>query len=187
MAVIDLDPAWKEAVEDVFPYTPLQLCCTHFERIVDRTIPKRKRTPRQHELKEMVRDVLYASTEEESRRAFDELMSRKGYFRDKKSRYVINSLKENYGLLTTHFRVLDSPRSNNIAESIIDKIEMRQKMIRGYKRARTARNSLKLIVTHYRFKPFASCKKKEHNGKSPLNLAGVDTSKMNWIVYSQTD
>jgi len=64
---------------------------------------------------------------------------------------------------------------------------MRLKMIRGYKRVRTARNSLKLIVMHYRFKPFSSCKKKEHNGKSPLNLAGVDTSNINWITYSQSD
>ena len=54
---------------------------------------------------------------------------------------------------------------------------MRLKKIRGYKRVRTATNSLKLIVMHYWFKPFACSKKKENNGKSPFNLAGVDTSK----------
>lgn len=185
--VIDLDPAWREAVEDVFPYAPIQLCCTHFERIVDRTMPKLKRTPKQEELKGIVRSILYASSEDESTEAFNELTSRKGYFRDKKSSYVISSLKENYGRLITHFRVDDAFRSNNIAESVNDKIEMRLKMIRGYKRVRTARNSLKLIVMHYRFKPFSSCKKREHNGKSPLNLAGVDTSNINWITYSQSD
>lgn len=186
--MIDLDPAWREAAVDVFPHAPIQLCVVHFERIVDRTIPKLKRTPKQEELKVIVRSILYASSENESRASFNELTSRKGYFRDKKSRYVIRSLKENYELLITYFRIDDgSFRSNNIAESVNDKIEMRLKMIRGYKRVRTARNSLKLIIMHYRFKPFASCKKREHNGKSPLNLAGVNTSNINWITYSQID
>lgn len=186
-AVIDLDPAWREAVRDVFPYTPIQLCVVHFERIVDRTIPKRKRTPRQNELKGMIRNVLYARSEEGARDAFVELMKKRGRFRDKNSKYVLRSLRENFEHLITHFRIKNSFRTNNITESVNDKIEMKLKMIRGYKRARSAKNSLELIVMHYRFKPFSSCRKKEHNGKSPLNLAGVDTSKLDWITYSQKD
>jgi transposase-like protein len=158
-----------------------QICVVHFERIVDRIIPKRKRTPEQNELKEIVRRVLYAESEAGSRGAMDELLlaRRKRYFRDRKSLSIIRSLESNFDLLTTHFRIPTYVRSNNVAESVNDKMEMRLKMIRGYKRVRTATNSLKLIVTHYRFKPFASCKKKENNGKSPLNLAGVSTSKLN--------
>lgn len=53
LAVIDLDLTWREAVENVFPYVPIQLCVVHFERIVDRIIPKLKRTPKQIELKQM--------------------------------------------------------------------------------------------------------------------------------------
>lgn len=187
LVVIDLDQTWREAAESVFPYAPIQLCVVHFERIVDRVIPKLRRTPRQIELKQMVRNVLYAQSEQEARGALDRLLERRGYFRDKKSRQVINSLKENFELLTTHFRVKGSFRSNNAAESVNDKLGMKLWLIRGYKKVRTAKNSLNLMVMHYRFNPFMSCRIKEHNGKSPLDLAGVDTSRLDWIVYSQRD
>ena len=48
-AVIDLDPAWNEAVLNVFPDVPIQLCIVHFKRIVERTIPQRKRTRKQEQ------------------------------------------------------------------------------------------------------------------------------------------
>jgi len=187
LAVIDLDMTWREAVQSVFPFAPIQLFVVHFERVVDRIIPKLKRTPRQMELKQMVRNVLYAQSEMEATDALDRLLKRKGYFRDKKSRQVINSLKENFDLLTTHFRVKGSFRSNNAAESVNDKLGMKLWLIRGYKKVRTARNSLNLMVMHYRFNPFSSCRIKEHNGKSPLDLAGVNTSRLDWIAYSQKD
>jgi transposase-like protein len=187
LTVIDLDMTWRGAVESVFPYVPTQLCVVHFERIVDRIIPKLKRTPRQMEMKRMVRDVLYAPNENDAMRALDRLLKRRGYFRDKKSKQIINSLEENFDLLTTHFRVEGSFRSNNAAESVNDKLGMKLWLIRGYKKVRTARNSLNLMVMHYRFNPFSSCRIKEHNGKSPLDLAGVDTSRLDWIRYSQKD
>jgi transposase-like protein len=185
LAVIDLDQTWRQAVESVFPNVPVQLCVVHFERIVDRIIPKLKRTPRQMELKQMVRDVLYAPDGDEARGALEGLLKRGGCFRDRKSKQVIGSLKENFELLTTHFRVEGSFRSNNAVESVNDKLGMKLWLIRGYKSVRTARNSLNLMVMHYRFNPFSSCRIKEHNGKSPLQLAGVDTSKLDWLVYSQ--
>jgi transposase-like protein len=106
LALIDLDQTWKESVESIFPDVPIQLCVVHFERIVDRTIPKLKRTPKQIELKQMVRNVLYAQNKEDARDVLKRLLERKGkYFKDKKSRQIINSLKENFELLTTHFQV----------------------------------------------------------------------------------
>ena len=100
---------------------------------------------------------------------------------------MIKSIQENFRLIVAHFDVENPFRDNNIAESVIDKIEMKPKMIRGYKKRNSARNSLKLIVIHYRFNPFSSCKKKENNGQSPLRLAGIDTSRMNWTDYSVND
>jgi transposase-like protein len=170
LVVIDLDQTGREAAQSVFPYAPIQLCVVHFERIVDRTIPKLKRTTRQMELKQMVRDALYAQSENGARGALDGLLRRRGYFRDRKSRQVIGSLKENFEA-TTHFRVEGSFRSNN-AGSVNDKLAMKLRLMRGYKSVRTARNSLKLTVMHYRFNPFSSCRIKEHNGKSPRTWQG---------------
>jgi hypothetical protein len=68
-------------------------------------------------------------------------------------------------VLTTHLKVPDSFRDNNITESIIDKLEMKLKMIRGFKKMNCARNSLKLAITHYRFSPFLSSRN-GNNGKA---------------------
>ena len=78
-------------------------------------------------------------------------------------------------MLTTHLKVSNSFRGNNITESIIDKVEMKLKMIRGFKKMNCARNSLKLAIMHYRFSPFLSSRN-GNNGKSPLMSAGVNTT-----------
>lgn len=59
--------------------------------------------------------------------------------------------------------------------------------MRGYKKRESAWNSLKMVLMHYRFNPFESCKDSSRNGKCPLNFAAVDTSKLDWIEYSQRD
>jgi transposase-like protein len=189
MLVIDDDRAWRAACETVFPGVPIQLCVMHFERVVDRILPKRKRTPEQEEFKQLVRRVLYANSRDAAGKAMDEMLEakRSKRFAGRKVAHVTFSLIRDFRLLTAHFVVGTRFRDNNITEGVNDKLGMKLFLIRGFKKEGSARNTLKLIVMHYRFNPFASCKIKEHNGKSPLNLAGVDTSRLDWVVYSQRD
>ena len=104
-------------------------------------------------------------------------MRRSKRFTGRKSTHIVVSLIRNFRLLTAHFRTRSRFRESNITEGVNDKFQMKLYLIRGFKKEESARNMLKLTVIHYRFNPFFSCKNKEHNGKSPLNLAGVDTSK----------
>ena len=189
LAVIDLDQAWEEAVSDIYPAVPIQYCVVHFERMFDREIPLRNRTEEQHELKGLVRKVLYAPNLDEAKEALAEILfSRKTrYFRDKKSLKMIRSLQSNFDQLTTHFRIPSRFRANNITEGVNNLIQMRLDLIRGYKKKQSAWNSLKLIVMHYRFNPFESCKDSTKNGKCPLDFAGIDTSKLDWISYCLKD
>lgn len=189
LAVIDLDQAWKEAVSDIFPDVPIQYCVVHFERIFDREIPLRNRTEQRHELKRLARKVLYAPNYEEAKEALEEILFNRKirYFRDKKSLSMIRSLQSSFDLLTTHFRLQSRFRSNNITEGVNNLVQMRLDLIRGYKKKQSAWNSLKLIIMHYRFNPFESCKDGTKNGKCPLNLAGVDTSSVDWIAYCLKD
>jgi len=189
MLVIDDDKAWRAACEAVFPGVPIQLCVVHFERIVDRILPKRKRTSEQEEFKQMVRRVLYAKSGKAAGRAMDETLEarRNKRFTGRKESHIAFSLVRNFRLLTAHFQVGTRFRDNNITEGVNDKLQMKLFLIRGFKKEESARNTLKLIVMHYRFNPFSSCKIKEHDGKSPLDLAGVDTSRFDWVVYSQRD
>lgn len=189
LAVIDLDQAWEEGVSDVYPDVPIQYCVVHFERMFDREIPLRNRTEEQHKLKSLVRKVLYAPNLDAAKEALEEiLLSRKiRYFRDKKSLKMIRSLQSNFDHLTTHVRIPSRFRANNITEGVNNLIQMRLDLIRGYKKKQSAWNSLKLIMIHYRFNPFESCKDSTKNGKCPLDFAGIDTSKLDWIAYCLKD
>jgi transposase-like protein len=189
MIVIDDDRAWKAAVTTVFPGVPIQLCVVHFERVVDKILPKRKRTPEQEEFKKIVRRVLYAPSEEAAAQAMEEMLEarRNGRFKGRKITHIVVSLIRNFRLLTAHFRVGSKFRDNNVTENVNGNIGMKLYLIRGFKNEESARNTLKLMVMHYRFNPFSACKNKENNGRSPLNLAGIDTSIMDWVMYSQRD
>ena len=188
-AVIDLDQAWKEAVSEIYPNVQIQYCVVHFERIFDREIPLRNRTEKQHELKSLVRKVLYAPTYEEARETLEEILfcRKTRYFRDRKSLKMIRSLQGNFDHLTTHFRIPSHFRANNITEGVNNLVQMRLDLIRGYKKRESAWNSLKLIMMHYRFNPFESCKDSTKNGKCPLDFTGIDTSKLDWIAYCLKD
>jgi hypothetical protein len=114
----------------------------------------------------MVRRVLYANSEDEAKQALEEIITKRKekYFSDRKSLYIIGSLKNDFPYLTTHLRVADSFRDNNRTESANDGIQMRLNLIHAYKKYQTARNSLNMIAMHYRFNPFESCKDGERNG-----------------------
>ncbi len=43
------------------------------------------------------------------------------------------------------------------------------------------------MVLYCRFNPFSLHRIKEHNSKTPLELAGIDTSWLNWIEYSHKE
>jgi len=53
--VTDLDPSWFKAIRDIYPNVPIQGCVVHMERIIDRLMPKRNRTMKQEELKNLIR------------------------------------------------------------------------------------------------------------------------------------
>lgn len=184
--VTDLDPAWFKAIHHVYPDIPIQGCVVHMERIIDRIMPKRNRTMKQEELKNLIRRFLYAPSLAEAYQSLQQIKSRRDEWTDEGSRQAINSIIAHRNVLTTHLKVSNSFRDNNITESIIDKVEMKLKMIRGFKKMNCARNSLKLTIMHYRFSPFLSSRN-GNNGKSPLMLAGVNTKEMNWITYSQKE
>lgn len=189
MIVIGDERAWKAAVTAVFPGVPIQLCVVHFERVVDKILPKRKTTPEQEEVKHMVRKVLYAASEEAATLAMEEMLEarRNGRFNGRKPPPIVVSLVRNFRFLTAHFRVGTRFRDNNLAENVNGNIGMKLYLVRGFKNEESAKSTLRLMVTHCRFNPFSSRRIKENNGKSPLNLAGVDTSKRDWVTYSQRD
>lgn len=85
----------------------------------------------------------------------------------------------------THFFHPGMPRTNNIIEGIIRNLSRKIDDTDGFESFGTAWNSLKLLIMNYRFHPFSCSRNRAHNGLSPLELAGVDISNINWVEFSQ--
>lgn len=79
------------------------------------------------------------------------------------------------------------PRTNNIAEGVISRLDSKIDQADGYQCYDIAWATLKMLIMRYRFKKFTDCRKKNKhkNGESPLELAGVNTSNINWVKFSQ--
>ena len=79
------------------------------------------------------------------------------------------------------------PRTNNIAEGMTRRPDEKITKADGYMYHDTCWATMKMLIMWYRFKKFTDCRKKNKykNGKSPLNVAGVNTSNIDWIRFSQ--
>jgi len=101
---------------------------------------------------------------------------------------IIKHIKKQFPHLVTHHRHAGMPRTNNIIEGVISRLDERIDPADGYGAHKSCWATLKMLIMWYRFKRFTDCRKKNRhkNGKSPIQLAGVDTSDINWIRYSQS-
>jgi len=99
---------------------------------------------------------------------------------------IIKFLNRNYECMVIHQRNNNIPKTNNIAENRNKQIVRRFKTIEAFQHFETAFNYLNLICNYLRFKSFTDCKgkRKYRNGKSPLELCGVEISNRDWLKNS---
>ena len=88
-------------------------------------------------------------------------------------------------LIWTEFQHPQLPRTNNMIEGIIDNLKHNITDCHGFTYPETAWNSIKMIIMNYRFHTFSYSCIEAHNEKTPLELASVNTSDVNWIKFSQ--
>lgn len=97
----------------------------------------------------------------------------------------MNILRIRFPNLVKRFKDRNLRPDNNIVENVIKQLNQKFKKVAGFEYYETACNSIKLLVMRYRFHKFACSRIPGNNGKSPLELAGVDTSNIHWVRFSQ--
>lgn len=94
----------------------------HFDRYVDQTLPKSKRSP-QYEanqiLRQLIKDLLVATTFNDAEEIFTRLIQGQHYFPHPAQRTVLKSLRQHFDLLAAHFHTPDLETTNNVTENII--------------------------------------------------------------------
>lgn len=97
----------------------------------------------------------------------------------------LNILKLRFPYLAERFKDRNLKPDNNIVENVIKQLNQKFKKVAGFESEKTAYNSISLLIMRYRFHKFSCSRIPGNNGKSPLELAGVNVSKINWVRFSQ--
>lgn len=143
-------------------------------------------------------DLLYAKSikQKNSKRRYLEQVFFKIYFplersakyRSRITKVYLQFLEDEKNLFThLEHPNLDIPYTTNLNEGYNNQIENRIFSIRGFESPKTCEQYGNALILKRRFKKFTDCKGKfKHlNGKSPLEIAGANTSKIkNWIRFS---
>jgi len=129
--------------------------------------------------------MLYAKSPKHLRYLFKEYKSIRSFFIQKGLEVELLKFESKMYLIWTHFQYPQLPRTNNIIEGVIDKLKHKITDCHGFTYPETAWNSIKMIIMNYRFHKFTCSRIEGHNGKSPLELAGINTTDINWIKFCQ--
>jgi transposase-like protein len=184
--VSDAAAPFLAAHANYFTRARLQLCRIHASRRLDFTIPKAARSPDatlRAQLKDRVRAVLFAPTEESARRLFRGLLADRGRYEGLGRRDTIGAMERSLDLYMTHHRVEGMPADTNITENVIKQLGKKLRLMEGFASLESAVRFSRLLVGCYRFKQFTDSCRADGNGKSPLQLAGVETEGTDWLRF----
>lgn len=133
----------------------------------------------------ITRIICRCKTFEVALRALEYLERHQDELREAKLIKRMNILRLRFPYLIHRFDDQNLRSDNNIVENVIKQLNQKFKKVAGFESYTTAYNSISLLVMRYRFHKFTCSRIAGNNGKSPLKLAGVDTSKINWVQFSQ--
>jgi transposase-like protein len=187
----DGDPALQEAIMAVCPDVPYQLCVRHYEKQLQRylryelCLSSRWRQEQQRFLS-AVHNMLYADSMSLAQKYRDVISIDPG-FKKAGLGELITTMNSKFADLTRYHLHPGIPRTTNIAEGVISRLDYKITAGKSYKSHTTAWATLKMLIMYLRFKKFTDCQRKNRfkNGQSPLQLAGVNVSNLNWITFSQ--
>ena len=185
--IVDGDPAVLTAISSEFSKIPLQLCIRHYDENLKRHFRYyfhgiTDGVPR---FLDMVHEMLYVKNSLHLDQVYREYLDWLPFFYVTGLQSEVDRVESNFGRLWTHLQYPEMPRTNNVIEGIIRQLSRKIDDTDGFNSMRTAWNSLKLMIMNYRFKRFTCSRIKGHNGKCPLQLAGVDISGINWVMFSK--
>ncbi|MFQ6072446.1 MAG: transposase [Methanosarcinales archaeon] len=182
--VADLALANIYAIQDVLPEIPFQGCVVHLERDVNLFIlPKYKRTADQKRAKHLFRKVIYARSKRLAIKAYLELIKLSKNSNDKKITNLVNLIRTNFDYLFVHHKYPFLDRDNNKTENVINQLNEKFILMKGFKKLTNAYFYIKLITLWYKFKRFETSKDKSKNGKSPMELSNCKSYPNDWVEF----
>ena len=183
----DGDSAILSAYKDVYPQGVHQRCTVHFQRNLDELLEPRFATYPQ-----------LPTEYERFQKAYHQFVSATHWYQAKEwvrfflyypsfQKPVFKPARDLF--LRTLPQIIPAffhpgmPRTNNLIENLFRFLDRRLTPMDRFQARESAWSIIKLLILFYRFHLFDSPSKayRHIKGKSPLQLAGVDTSKLFWL------
>jgi transposase-like protein len=186
--ISDLLPEFYGTSRWLLPGIPHQLCTHHAYKATEGYIKYRYKGGNKFwadRFLVVVRIICRCKSVKTARRALEYLERHQDKIKEAKLVKRMYILRVRFPYLIQRFKDQNLTPDNNIVENVIKQLNQKFKKVAGFESYETAYHSISLLVMRYRFHKFTCSRKPGHNGKSPLELAGVDISKINWVRFSQ--
>jgi len=169
-----------QALNELFPKVPTQLCTTHKQRRINQIVPRMYGDGYDKLFAHLAHRAIRAPLKE----VFEvylgvllDLQKSEKYHhypkpRQEKLKRIIGALRFQKSTLHTryhHPNLIDDTTTNHL-EGINSFLKERLKLIKGFKKPDNAILLIKLLIYYYRFHNFTSSKFRHRNGKCPVEL-----------------
>jgi hypothetical protein len=186
---ITLDGDWGlwRACQHVFPDVPLQLCVRHTDQYLCSYFKYEYTGSGRgvQEFLDLARRLLYATSKPHLADLLGIWQERRQALKYCGLEHELLSFEDKTPYLFTHLDHPGMPRTTNIIEGIIRQLSRKIDKTDGFESVETAWHSLQLLIMRYRFHRFTDARTEGHNGKAPLELAGVNIGGVDWAKFSQ--
>jgi transposase-like protein len=196
VVVTDLRQDYGPLIAQVFPQAQHHQCLFHAEQEISRYLRQTLGRnyadlhPEAELLREAIVHLFQARTQRIVRRRYQKLLNqRKEYIQcEPLLEWVFEFLELHWPYLVNSIDNELIPATNNAVEMVIRRFDQHYQNFCGFESVATARLYLGVFEKIYRLTPFSDDARPSIRGKSPLQLAGYDLSRvpMSWLCRGQS-
>lgn len=186
VVITDLRQDYGPAISQVFPLAQHHECLFHASQALHQQLAEiygwdvLRTDKRVLTLREALDGPLQARTRRTAQERYDRLMAERDSWVEEKPELaaVFRFLEGHWPKLVNGIESDLIPRTNNTAELVIRRFDQHYQNFCGFDSLETAERYLAVFEKVYRFTPFSADARPGIRGKSPLQLAGYDVTKL---------
>ena len=186
VVVTDLRRDYRAVIAQVFPKARHHECLFHAEQEIGRYLQQTwgrdyaAQQPEAEEVRAAVVRIFQARTKRTAQKRYRALLEQKEDYlqRAPPLQWVFAFLEQHWPYLVNAIESELIPATNNAVEMVIRRFGRHYQNFCGFESIQTAQTYLGVFEKAYRFTPFSRDARPEIRGKSPLQLAGYDLSRI---------
>jgi len=196
VVVTDLRRDYGPVIAQVFPQAQHHECLFHAEQEIGRYLHQTwgqdyaRQQPEAEQVRAAVVDIFRAQTKRTAHKRYHALLNQRQQYlqRAPPLQWVFDFLEHHWPTLVNAVESDLIPATNNAVEMVIRRFDQHYQNFCGFESLHSAQVYLGVFEKLYRFTPFSDDAQPGIRGKSPLQLAGYDLSRipMTWLCRGYT-